>query len=153
MRVARYMAVPVVTALGFPVLFVAIVMTGIIAVDRRIGKAIGPDCWNAVGAFDPPAQPAYVGQAGLALGFAGEADQFELDRREPVGLDRPGWVSQRRGGDVGVEMLIDELVVDGEMRDVVPLLIGRECAGRSRSLGGVMYDSEWSCGVVAGTPG
>lgn len=130
MYVDRYMAVSVVTALGSPVLFVTIVMPGIFAVDRRVGKAIGPDCRNAVRAFDPSAQPAHIGQAGVALGFAGEANQFELDRREPVGLDRPGRVSQRRGSDVGVEMLIDDLVIDREMRDVVPLLIGRECAGR-----------------------
>ena len=106
-----------------------------------------------MGAFDPPAQPPHIGQAGFAFGFAGEANQFELDRREPVGLNCPGRVSQRSGCDFGVEMLIDELVVYREMRNVVPLPIGRECAGRRRSLGGVVYDSERSCDIVAGTPG
>ena len=74
--VDRYMAVTVVTALGSPVLFVAIVMPGIFAIDRRVGKAIGPDVRNAVGAFDPPAQSAHIGQAGIALGLASEANQW-----------------------------------------------------------------------------
>src|SRR5262249_3916706 len=57
------------------------------------------------------------------------------------------------GSDVGVKMLIDELIVDSEMWDVVTLPIGRECGGRRRSLSGVVYDSKRSCDVVASTPG
>ena len=51
--VGGYMAMPVVAALGHPVLLIAIVVPGILSIDRWIGKAVGPDRRNAVRALDP----------------------------------------------------------------------------------------------------
>jgi hypothetical protein len=57
---------------------------------------------------------------------------------------------------LGVEMLIDELVVDSEVRDVVPavrVIIRVERTGCCRSFGGVMNDPERSGGVLPRAPG
>lgn len=153
MFVYWHVTVFVVIALGFPIVFIAIVVPGIFAVLGRVRVAIRPDLRHVVGAFDPPAQPAYICQAGLALGFSRETNQFELDRGTPICLDCSGRMSQRGRGNFRVEMLVDGVVIDRKMRDIVTLSIRCKRAVRSRSFGGVMNDPERSRNVVAGAPG
>ena len=70
-----------------------------------------------------------------------------------VGLNCSSRVCQRPRSNFSVKVLIDELLVHRKMRDVVALLVGREGAGRRRSLGCVMDNLVRASDVVARAPG
>src|SRR5262245_46891241 len=108
MPVHRHMAMPVVASLGLPVLLVAIVMSRVLPLDRRIREAVRPHGRHAMRAFDPAAESTDVLQAVPVLRFPGKTHQLELDRRMLVRLNRSGRMRQGGRRHVSVEMLIDE---------------------------------------------
>jgi len=142
MDVIGHVAVAVMPALRVPILLISIVITEVPAIDRRLRVAIRPLRRHAARRLDPAAESRHVLQAVAALRTAGKADEIDLHRRTAIRFGTARRMLQRADRHVGVGVLIDRPVVDGEMGNVPGRAIGRKRRVGARSLGRVMHDLE-----------
>src|ERR1700751_1224432 len=112
------MAVAIMSAHGVPVLLISVMTTRILAIDSRLRVSIWPNPRHVMRLLDPTAETRHILQAGFLLFTTRKPDELDLHRRTTIGFGGGRRVPQRAGRQVGVDVLVDRHVVDGEMRNV-----------------------------------